>query len=75
MDMVHAGFRLNDLLVSRLAQTTFTFASFSCSVWAVALLLAMSMPMNAELVEVLQNFAKGEARNSAFCSRAQKILE
>ena len=53
------------------AERTFTF--FSCLVFAFALLLAMTM--KAELVEVLQIFAKCESRNRAFCDRAQKILE
>jgi hypothetical protein len=56
---------------SAICKRTFTF--FSCSICAFAVLLVMAM--NGELVDVLQCFAKGEARNPAFCDRAQKILE
>ena len=49
------------------------FMLSSCSIFAFAWLSAMTM--SAELVEVLQNSAKVESENRAFCDRAQKILE
>ena len=67
MYMEHVELLLKDSFLSQSAEIT--SMSLSCSIFAFAVLLAMTM--NAELVDILQISAKGGARNGALRSRTK----
>ena len=66
-----------DMDGSSLARSQFAqrASTLFCCQLNVALLVIMAVTMSGELVDLLATFARGEARNPAFCERAQKILE